>query len=170
MIRLLLLIAVIFSSTTSFAFSHIDPKEWGIDVPTPALFSQPLKHEDSAEVKHRLMNAFSSWEGTRYLWGGDSHKGIDCSAFTRRIMSTAIHKTLPRTTQDQIHMGHAVNQKQLEVGDLVFFMTKPNVRHVGVYVGHDQFMHASSSHGVTLSQLSDDYWQVHYLAARRVTA
>ncbi|MEP8939215.1 NlpC/P60 family protein (plasmid) [Enterobacter mori] len=99
------------------------------------------------------------------LWGGDSHNGIDCSAFTRRVMQMASHQNLPRTAAEQSHRGYPVSQDQLKPGDLVFFMTEPDVRHVGVFVGNDQFIHASSSHGVMLSHLSGSYWQEHYLGA-----
>ena len=54
-------------------------------------------------------------------------------------------------------------------GDLVFFQTGPNRKHVGVYIGDNRFIHASSSQGVTVSTLTDDYWQAHYITARRVT-
>jgi lipoprotein Spr len=75
---------------------------------------------------------------------------------------------LPRTTGEQIHRGVQVAQYRLKAGDLVFFQTGPNRRHVGVYIGDSQFIHASSSQGVTVSTLTDNYWQEHFITARRV--
>ncbi|EPK7281921.1 NlpC/P60 family protein [Citrobacter farmeri] len=116
------------------------------------------------------MSEFAAWRGTDYRLGGDSRRGIDCSAFTRRIIASVINRRLPRTALEQSHTGHPVSQRELNVGDLVFFKTEPNVHHVGVYIGNDSFIHASSSQGVTLSHLSNQYWQEHYLTARRISA
>ncbi|WP_348556792.1 C40 family peptidase [Enterobacter mori] len=165
----MLFIVFIFSSSASFAFEHIDPNEWGND--TLSASESPLQLNISlptGELRQRIMHEFAAWKGTRYIWGGDSHNGIDCSAFTRRVIQMTSHQRLPRTAEEQSHRGYPIPQKQLKPGDLVFFMTKPNVHHVGVFVGNDQFIHASSSHGVMLSHLSESYWQEHYLTARRI--
>lgn len=169
MCRIILFIAFVFSSSTTFAFEKINPEEWGGD-PVFTFNSSPLLLSTLKEenLRQRIMDEYAQWKGTRYLWGGNSHNGIDCSAFTRRVIHTVAHLNLPRTAAEQSHTGYPVQQEQLKPGDLVFFMTKPNVRHVGVFVGNDQFIHASSSQGVMLSHLSGSYWQEHYLTARRM--
>ena len=86
----------------------------------------------------------------------------------QHLFSDVAHLNLPRTTGEQIHRGVQVTQYRLRPGDLVFFQTGPNRRHVGVYIGNSQFIHASSSQGVTVSTLTDTYWQAHYITARRV--
>lgn len=169
MLRLILFIVFVLSSSTSFAFEHIIPEEWGVDPVFAFKSSPPPTHIlKEGNLKQRIMDEYAQWKGTRYLWGGNSHNGIDCSAFTRRVIHTVAHLNLPRTAAEQSHTGYPVQQEQLKPGDLVFFMTKPNVRHVGVFVGNDQFIHASSSRGVMLSHLSGSYWQEHYLTARRM--
>jgi lipoprotein Spr len=86
----------------------------------------------------------------------------------QHIFSDAAHLELPRTTSEQIHRGVQVDQYRLKAGDLVFFQTGPNRKHVGVYIGDSLFIHASSSECVTVSTLTDNYWQEHFITARRV--
>ncbi len=175
MLRILLLTLLISASSSSFAFVKIQTKNWGANTFSPLSyseghFSQAPVQNKKAQLKHRIMSEFAQWRGTDYRWGGDSRNGIDCSAFTRRIIASVIHRRLPRTAQEQSRMGQKVSQRELKVGDLVFFKMEPNVHHVGVYIGNDSFIHASSSQGVTMSHLSNQYWQAHYLTARRVSA
>ncbi|MFH7825933.1 C40 family peptidase [Kluyvera chengduensis] len=165
MIRLFCFIVVFLFSSTSFAFNNMNRDEWGFS----STLTTASTDEQSTGLRHRIMDEYSLWKGTRYLWGGDSREGIDCSAFTRRILGKTLHRHLPRTAIEQSHIGHFVNEGQLKAGDLVFFMTKPDVRHVGVYVGKGRFIHASSSHGVMVSYLSNNYWQDHFLTARRIS-
>lgn len=175
MIRIFLLALLISASSSSFAFVKTQIKDWGWNTSSPLSYSEgyfskaPVPNK-KAQLKRRIMNEFAVWKGTDYRWGGDSHSGIDCSAFTRRIMASVIHQYLPRTALEQSRIGLRVSQRELKVGDLVFFETQPNVHHVGVYVGNDSFIHASSSEGVTLSHLSNQYWQNHYITARRINA
>ncbi|MBP1397892.1 C40 family peptidase, partial [Yersinia pestis subsp. pestis] len=53
-------------------------------------------------------------------------------------------------------------------GDLVLFRAGSTGRHVGIYLGNDKFVHASTSAGVTISNLNDDYWNKRYRDGRRV--
>ncbi|WP_249419070.1 NlpC/P60 family protein [Citrobacter sp. RHB25-C09] len=175
MFRMIVLALLLTASFSSFAFVKIPGQDWGfstlsyIDSPEGDFSSAPIQNK-KGQLKRRIMNEFALWKGTDYRWGGDSLKGIDCSAFTRRIIASVIHKHLPRTALEQRRTGHLVSQDNLKPGDLVFFETKPNVHHVGVFIGNDKFIHASSSQGVTSSHLSNRYWQEHYVTARRVSA
>lgn len=119
-------------------------------------------------VKRRIIHQFNNWKGVKYQWGGTTHNGVDCSALVRNILKASSHKALPRTTGEQIEEGYSVIKNRLQPGDLVFFQTSKTTRHVGIYIGNDQFVHASSSKGVTISSLSNIYWQQHYETARRV--
>ncbi|CCJ86640.1 NLP/P60 family protein [Cronobacter dublinensis 582] len=96
------------------------------------------------------------------------YTNVDCSALMQHLFAESTSVALPRTTQAQIREGRAVRKTALQPGDLVFFNTGPRQRHVGVYIGDDQFIHASKEKGVTISSLSNRYWRVRYLAARRV--
>ncbi len=127
-----------------------------------------LVHQETGPLRSRILDQYQKWKGTQYRWGGTTHRGVDCSALMQHLFSDAAHLNLPRTTHEQIHRGVQVAQYRLRPGDLVFFQTGPNRKHVGVYIGENQFIHASTSQGVTVSTLTDDYWQAHYITARRI--
>jgi lipoprotein Spr len=102
----------------------------------------------------RILDQYQKWKGTQYQWGGTTHRGVDCSALMQHLFSDAAHLNLPRTTGEQIHRGVQVAQYRLRPGSGVL-PDGPNRKHVGVYIGDSQFIHASSSQGVTVSTLTD---------------
>ena len=107
--------------------------------------------------------------GTPYVFGGTTSAGFDCSAFVQHVFGMA-GISLPRTADAQYDVGKpAVGGPR--AGDLVFFQTyAEGVSHVGIYLGSGKFVHASSSHGVMVSQLSESYWASRYLGAKRLIA
>lgn len=121
-----------------------------------------------AQMSYPLNNHYQDWKGTPYRLGGDSKFGIDCSAFVQITMQSVYNQSLPRTTAQQQYSGTKISYSELQQGDLVFFKTGKKVRHVGVYVGGRQFMHASASKGVIISRLDNPYWADAYWHARRV--
>lgn len=139
------------------------------DLATPAHQSL-LSYFKSADTKSKILKQYSDWEGTHYRFGGHSHRGIDCSALMQEIFRGAVGMHLPRTTGEQIVRGHHIAKSSLKPGDLVFFQTSPGTRHVGVYVGDHEFIHASKMRGVTISSLDNRYWNSHYETSRRILA
>tara|TARA_R110001583_G_scaffold33943_1_gene114524 strand:+ start:4319 stop:4828 length:510 start_codon:yes stop_codon:yes gene_type:complete len=115
-----------------------------------------------------LRNSFSNWQGTPYRLGGNSKRGIDCSAFIKNVYAESFNIKLSRTTTEQVNEGYLVYRDQLKIGDLVFFKTGWNVRHVGIYMGNSEFIHASTSQGVMTSSLDNSYWTSKYWQARRI--
>ncbi|WP_096203090.1 C40 family peptidase [Bacillus sp. FJAT-45350] len=107
--------------------------------------------------------------GVPYRFGGTTPNGFDCSGFILYTFKQA-GITLPRTATEQYNTGMAVKKSELTPGDLVFFETyKPGPSHSGIYVGDNQFIHASSSRGITISSINDPhYWGPRYLGAKRV--
>lgn len=122
----------------------------------------------STDIKSRLMSQYASWKGVRYRLGGSSKRGIDCSAFVQRTFREQFGLELPRSTNEQRDIGKSVSRSDLRTGDLVLFRAGSTGRHVGIYIGNDQFVHASTSSGVTISNLSEPYWKKRYNQARRV--
>ena len=107
--------------------------------------------------------------GTPYVFGGTSSSGFDCSGFVQHVYAMA-GIALPRTADAQYDAGRPATGGP-HVGDLVFFETYTDgVSHVGVYLGKGEFVHASSSHGVMVSKLSDSYWRSRYVGAKRLIA
>lgn len=107
--------------------------------------------------------------GKPYVWGANGPESFDCSGLVRYIYKTALGKDIPRVSYDQSKFGQAIDKKDLQVGDLVFFdtMNKGRVSHVGMYIGNDEFIHASNKKdGVKKSKLSG-YYEKTYKGARR---
>ena len=123
---------------------------------------------NSQAVKRLLLDHYDDWRGTPYRYGGQSTKGVDCSAFVQLTFRNRLGHQLPRTTRNQIKTGAQVAKSELRVGDIVFFKVARNTLHNGVYLGDAKFMHASTSKGVTISDLNNVYWKKTYLTARRI--
>jgi lipoprotein Spr len=115
---------------------------------------------------YRLIHA---WWGTPYKIGGMTQRGVDCSAFVQTVMAGSYELALPRTAKEQKQVAATVERSDLREGDLVFFNTRGGVSHVGIYLHNNKFVHASTSGGVTISDLSEAYWAKRYLGAGRVT-
>lgn len=127
-----------------------------------------MEEEVEAVTNEKLVNFLEEWYGTPYQFGGDSKKGVDCSAFTCAMMSDVYGLSLPRTSREQYKAGQRVSKSDLMQGDLVFFNTTGGVSHVGVYLHNNKFVHASTSSGVMISDLDDAYFKRRYLGATRL--
>ena len=108
--------------------------------------------------------------GTPYVWGGNGPRSFDCSGFTKYVMKHFGYD-ISRTASAQATNGVAVSRSELQPGDLVFFHTFSSyvyITHVGIYAGNGQFIHASSSKGITYSDLNSAYYSSAYVSARRI--
>ena len=121
----------------------------------------------STDVNQALTDFYKEWKNVKYKFGGNSKKGIDCSAFTQRIFNEKFNIKIPRTTRTQVKIGKEIKKSELEMGDLVFFRTGINDRHVGVYMGNGDFMHASIK-GVKYTKLNKAYYKKKYWTSRRI--
>ncbi|CAI1525979.1 Probable endopeptidase Spr precursor [Serratia rubidaea] len=122
----------------------------------------------NVDIKSKILDQYADWKGVRYRLGGESKRGIDCSAFVQRTFREQFGMDLPRSTYQQEDMGKKVQRSKLRPGDLVLFRSGSTGRHVGIYLGNDQFVHASTSNGVMISKLTNVYWNKRYHEARRV--
>lgn len=106
------------------------------------------------------------YEGVPYVWGGTTPSGFDCSGFVKYVFAQK-GITLPRTSSEMYNMGTRVTQPQ--PGDLVFFTTyAAGASHVGIYLGNNEFISATSSRGVDTVSMSNPYWAPRYLGAKRL--
>jgi hypothetical protein len=92
-------------------------------------------------------------------WGGSAAGGS---------IAPVLNVDLPRTTKAQVKQGRPIPLKRLQAGDLVFFKPPSYPRHVGIYLGGSEFVHASKNKGVTLSKIDPTYWGKYYWTARRI--
>lgn len=108
--------------------------------------------------------------GYKYVAGGSSPKGFDCSGFTTYVFKH-FGISLNRASKGQIKNGVAVEKSKLQAGDLVIFNNESNsaIGHVGIYIGSGKFIHAANKkEGVTITELSMSYYSKRYVGARRV--
>ena len=134
----------------------------------PQKQTSPIDLANHNLVQNRLKSQYSLWKGTPYKYGGSNLNGVDCSAFVQNTYRDVFGRDLPRTTKTQINKGKKVSKSNLKPGDVVFFKISKNSLHNGVYLGQSQFIHASSSKGVTISRLDNVYWKQTYYTARRM--
>ncbi len=123
---------------------------------------------DTSGIKGRLYAKYKQWEGVPYQWGGLSRSGIDCSGFVHVVYKRELGRVIPRTTELQARLGQHIDTNSLKAGDLVFFRTGRNIRHVGIYLENRKFMHASRTRGVTISQMDQQYWKSRYWKSVRI--
>jgi len=122
----------------------------------------------NVNVKSRIMDQYAGWKGVRYRLGGDSKRGIDCSGFVQLTFREQFGLDLPRSSYEQEDLGKKIQRNKLRAGDLVLFGAGSTGRHVGIYLGNDQFVHASTTNGVMISSMNETYWTKRYREARRV--
>lgn len=127
-----------------------------------------MEKEVESVTNAKLINFLEEWYGTPYQFGGDSKKGVDCSAFSCAMMSDVYNISLPRTAREQYKEGVRVSKSDLKQGDLVFFNTSGGISHVGVFLGNQKFVHASTSSGVMISDLDEAYFKRRYVGATRI--
>ncbi|WP_394514452.1 C40 family peptidase [Priestia aryabhattai] len=115
----------------------------------------------------KLINTGKKYIGVKYVWGGTTPSGFDCSGFLDYVYKEALGIKLPRTVAEIYKVG--VSVKNPSVGDLVFFETyKPGASHAGIYLGNGKFLHSSSSKGVGITEMSNSYWSQRYIGAKKI--
>lgn len=118
-----------------------------------------------------LITTARRYLGVRYVYGGETSRGFDCSGFVYFLYRTVEGITLPRTSSEQAGSGISVKKEDLQPGDLVFFRTGRSTRinHAGIYIGDGNFIHASSGGGVVkIDSLTTGYYAARFVTARRI--
>lgn len=132
-------------------------------VNTPANLTEisKLLNVNESQLKNKSLYHFIvDWYGTPYKFGGNNQNGIDCSGFTNILFKEIYNIKLPRISRDIAEKVKRKYTKDLKEGDLVFFSFGNSgvVNHVGVYLHNNNFVHASTSRGVIISNLSEPYY------------
>ena len=123
------------------------------------------------EDNHKLYMESADWIGVPYRGGGDSKRGTDCSGLTYQVYRKVNRTQLPRNTEDLKKKSNKVSKRNLREGDLVFFTSRNSgkkVAHVGIYLKNGKFIHASTSKGVIVSNLNEDYYTKHWISGGRI--
>jgi len=134
------------------------------------LAEKPAQKSSGGGGSPSVVNTALSYQGTRYVYGGLSSRGFDCSGFVKYVYQKH-GVNLPHSASAQFSQGRSVSKGELQPGDLVFFRTggSKTINHVGIYIGNGKFIHASSAGGkVRTDSLNDGYYKSCYMGARRL--
>jgi LysM repeat protein len=135
--------------------------------------SVPVKTWKNSDEKYMLVKVAKSFMGAPYKYGGNTLRGLDCSAYVKKIYEI-FDVELPRSAREQYMVGNRISKEELAVGDLVFFKTRRYAKyptHVGIFIGDGNFIHASSGKnrlGVKIDTLTSGYYSGAYIGATRV--
>lgn len=134
---------------------------------TPQELSWPTESETNALApqSQALLSAAHTWLGVPYKYGGNDRKGVDCSGLVVQVYKDALGIPLPRTSREQRDHCTSIAKGSLIPGDLIFFATgkkSDQVSHVGIFIGDNLMIHASSSKGVILSDINSSYYSRTY--------
>lgn len=134
-----------------------------LQIPSVEIKSPPTQTSLNADT---LIAEAKKYMGVPYVWGGSTPSGFDCSGFLNYVFNQ-VGVSIPRTVSTIWDAGTSVSSPQK--GDIVFFTTyAPGPSHAGIYIGNNQFIHAGSSTGVTISDLNNTYWKPRYLGAKHL--
>ncbi len=133
------------------------------------IYSNMLGYNISYVGNPRIYQTVSGWMGVPYKYSGNTKKGVDCSGFVCELYKDCYNKPLEGSARDIFKTVDPIRRADLREGDLVFFKIRNNkISHIGVYLGENKFVHASSQKGVTVSDLDDPYYLKYYFKGGRV--
>ncbi|ADX68362.1 C40 family peptidase [Weeksella virosa] len=144
-----------------------------INAESIVLYEVPDQDLDRSTVEiQSLVIAASQYLGTPYKYGGLDITGMDCSGLVLRSFE-AIEQKMPRISREQANKGKEIKLTEIKIGDLLFFNTSGNsITHVGIVEsvkdGIVYFIHASTTRGVMVSSLAENYWSRRFVKATRM--
>lgn len=143
-----------------------------IAVVRKAAYQAGKSYQPTVREKEALLRYARYFRGGKYLWGGTTPEGFDCSGYVQYLFKK--HGiSLPRTAWEQSKVGTPVAKNALQKGDLLFFLTDKSrgipVTHVGIYLGNGRFIHAASKkRGIIISPIDHGYYADKFVAAKRI--
>lgn len=129
--------------------------------------------EPTALKDEKIYLFVDNWLGTPYRYGGQTKRGIDCSALTRALHTEVSQVLLPRSSRamyasEMIRSFRETDFSKLREGDLLFFRSRGRINHVAVYLCDGKFLSANRSRGVQISDLNDPYWRKRFYSVGRL--
>lgn len=161
-----------------------EAKDFSINDPLRTKYADLLGVIPKSVTNAPLYSFIDTWYGVPYRLGGNDMSGIDCSAFVQRLYEHVFATNVVRTALEQFNVCRMVdNIDELREGDLVFFHTNTygrrrrgkkakitghRISHVGVYLANNHFVHASTTYGVMISSLQEEYWAKKFAGAGQI--
>jgi cell wall-associated NlpC family hydrolase len=166
-IRTIIIAGVLLFSSGAQAAENTDSLQLSEHIDTGQILFKALP-----DTLQNLLQYALSHEGAPYRRGGvNPESGFDCSGFVRHVFDHVEGVALPHSANAISQIGNRIKMTELLPGDLVFFRFMRNtISHVGIYLGNNQFIHASSTRtgSVMVSNLTDSYWAKHFALVRRL--
>ncbi|ROL58147.1 NlpC/P60 family protein [Bacteroidetes/Chlorobi group bacterium ChocPot_Mid] len=158
-----------YTSNNNLSKTNTDRKiNQGVTFTDNRIDFQALDKYPNLEFKRREVLTFAeSYLGTPYCYGGIDKNCTDCSGFVKQIYEMA-GINLPRTAALQYEYGKDISSDEPIPGDLVFFKNSRKISHVGIYVGNNQFIHASTNKGVVVQSLDDAFYKQNLAGFKKV--
>ncbi len=176
-IGLAVVLFLFFMTGCATLFSSKPTKETTINLSEPSVglssaeiarYSQTFGYAVSSNANPALLATVRDWLGTPYLYAGNTKAGADCSGFVQQVYLKVYDKPTARTADGMAAQSQAISKNNLKEGDMVFFKIEtPKVGHVGIYLQDGYFVHASSSKGVIVSNLSETYYTKYFVGGGR---
>lgn len=149
---------------------------WEDDIYAKPVVSQQIKSDskrqpDVNDVRQKVTDAACSWIGVPYRYGGDTRSGVDCSGLVCMAFQSGAGIRLPRSSVEQADYCSKIARDKARAGDLMFFTNKKGggrINHVAIYLGNDQVVHSTTSRGVIISSLNEEYWRTHFHSCGRI--
>ena len=163
-----ILFFIIYISYFSFAQNRKDtiPRS---RLYTYEYYSQCLGFQIDTINNMQLYETVTDWIKAPYCYAGRTKDGVDCSDFVSVVYDSAYNIHLTGSSDFMFTKVVAVEKKDLQEGDLVFFKIKKNrISHVGIYLTKNKFAHASVSAGVVVSDLDEEYYKKYFFKGGRV--
>ncbi len=138
--------------------------------PAPAQAAAVAPPAPAGDIGARIAAIAQKYLGYRYVWGGSSPSGFDCSGFTWYVYKEAGISIPNHDLGGQLNAGPRIGRDQLQPGDLVFFQNtyKAGLSHSGIYLGGGRFINAETEAvGVQIRSLSDPYWSARFVGGSR---
>jgi Cell wall-associated hydrolases (invasion-associated proteins) len=157
---------VAVNTNTKTAEKQVEKKT---DKATAKKTDKTAKKEKKAAKPTNLEKYAKEWLGAKYVYGAASKKKTDCSGYVMQVYKGFYGISLDHNAQ-RIYddgRGYSIKRKKLQEGDLVFFGNFWKISHVGIYLKGNRFIHASTSKGVVITSMDDNYWASKYKGARR---
>ena len=157
-----------FQTASNLEATGIVDKATLIKLNTTSATQNTNRSNSRPELGNDIVTYSKAYLGKPYVWGASSGKSFDCSGFVMYIFKH-FGVSLGHGADDQFATGTKVAKEDLQAGDAVFFTTyKKGASHVGIFIGDNKFIHASSSGGsVIITDLGTAYYKSRYIGARR---
>jgi cell wall-associated NlpC family hydrolase len=132
-------------------------------------YAQLLDVRVETVLNTNLFAFIEDWWGTPYVYGGKNKNGVDCSGFANNLLVAVFRINSSGSSAQLYAKARKLSKSEMREGDLVFFKTDgKSISHVGVYLNNNKFVHASTSLGVTISDLNETYWARYYAGSGRI--